>query len=68
MSRQCIKCGSADIYTRYRAKGERLESGWGGTEKGYAQDECLYHICRDCGYTWVAPTRDSYGFQPLKMR
>ncbi len=64
----CPKCGSADVWRTYRAKGLKWdlkrwveckhkyfhEAGW----EAYASSEHIHHHCRTCQYEWqTSPMR-----------
>lgn len=60
MKSKCRKCGSDNIYTRWKKKGDRL---WDGVcvldydlYHAEAANECLAHVCRGCGFRWTSPT------------
>lgn len=64
----CPKCGSADIYRRWRRKGvvfdyscadhEQGEDGdiaYGHCREAMATRDCIQHHCRTCGFEWNTP-------------
>jgi hypothetical protein len=68
-SAECPKCGSQDIYRRYRAKGrqfdydsayhEQGEDGdiaYGNYRMAVAARDCIEHHCRTCCHEWNTPT------------
>lgn len=62
----CAKCGSADIYYRFRDKGERLDNDL-STVFEYAEDELIRCHCRTCGYRWNSLTAGQYAVEQTKM-
>jgi hypothetical protein len=53
----CEKCGGLDIGTAYRAAGDRLDSGFGFSDR--TASECLRRFCRTCRYAWTDPVLSS---------
>ena len=57
---KCPKCESLYAQTKYRKKGETIDSNKKKIRiPGKARKELLFHVCTNCGYCWTTDTKDN---------
>ena len=64
---ECPKCGRFTKYTDCEtswARGPRFISGLHAPFHTTSGAEWLEYVCKDCGYTFYEPTKDSKGAIP----